>query len=113
MRQPSIYWFVPRIDILNCSQRQQEKAPEGHAPHAVVDEVAADTATDAETEADGAGRVGDGNRGTAASVRLCEQGHGRLLDWYYLSSLLYDLLVCASVALDGFGYVSHCFFCLV
>ncbi len=46
------------------SQRQQEKAPEGRTPHAVVDE-AADTAADVETEADGAGPIEDGNVGTA------------------------------------------------
>jgi len=40
-----------------ASQRQQEKAPEGRAPHSVVD-----GAVDAEApEADGAGPIEDGN----------------------------------------------------
>ena len=41
------------------SQRQQEKAPEGRAPHSVV-EGAADADADA-PEADGAGPIEDGN----------------------------------------------------
>lgn len=42
-----------------ASQRQQEKAPEGRAPHSVVDGAA-----DAEApEADGAGPIEDGQVG--------------------------------------------------
>jgi hypothetical protein len=40
-----------------ASQRQQEKAPEGRVPRAVVDE-ATGTAADTELEADGAGSIG-------------------------------------------------------
>ncbi len=54
-----------------ASQRQQEKAPEGRAPHSVVD-GAADTEA---PEADGAGPVEDSDEhvaGTAADSRFHE-----------------------------------------
>ena len=47
------------------SQRQLEKAPEGRAPHSVVDGDST-TAADAETEADGAGPIEDRNVGTVS-----------------------------------------------
>lgn len=52
-----------------ASQRQQEKAPEGRAPHSVVDGDA-----DAEApEADGAGPIEDGHAaGTAGDSRFHE-----------------------------------------
>jgi hypothetical protein len=50
------------------SQRQQEKAPEGRAPHSAID-GAADTEA---PEADGAGPVEDGHVGTAADSRFHE-----------------------------------------
>ena len=53
------------------SQRQLEKAPEGRAPHAVVDGGSV-TAADAETEADGAGPIEDGNIGTSGDSRFRE-----------------------------------------
>ena len=51
------------------SQRQQEKAPEGRAPHSVVDGAA-----DVEApEADGAGPIEDGHVvGTAGDSRFHE-----------------------------------------
>lgn len=52
-----------------ASQRQQEKAPEGRAPHSVVDGAA-----DAEApEADGAGPIEDGHEaGTTGDSRFHE-----------------------------------------
>lgn len=51
-----------------ASQRQQEKAPEGRAPHSVVDGAA-----DAAPEADGAGPIEDEHAvGTAADSRFHE-----------------------------------------
>lgn len=52
-----------------ASQRQQEKAPEGRAPHSVVDGAA-----DADApEADGAGPIEDGHAiGTASDSRFRE-----------------------------------------
>ena len=52
-----------------ASQRQQEKAPEGRAPHSVVDGAA-----DVEApEADGAGPIEDGHEiGTAGDSRFHE-----------------------------------------
>ncbi|KAI0247704.1 hypothetical protein BJV78DRAFT_1243433 [Lactifluus subvellereus] len=49
------------------SQRQQEKAPEGRIPRAVVDE-AAGTVADAEVEGDGAGPIADANVGASMST---------------------------------------------
>jgi hypothetical protein len=49
------------------SQRQQEKAPEGRTPRAVVDE-AAGTAPDAEVEEDDAGPIADANVGASMST---------------------------------------------
>ena len=56
-----------------ASQRQQEKAPEGRAPHSVVD-ADADVDADAEApEADGAGPIEDGHEaGTVADSRFHE-----------------------------------------